>query len=311
MLRSLAILVLATWVSAADQVGVWRFGLGTIDGQPAKVGTLVLTGQSVVAADAAPLRLVCSEAPGITFILASGSTGTFSLETAADGGRQLILELATGAVQVDVQDRGPYAGVHVRGAAMDVHVTGTLFVVERSRRDADYIALVHGKVSVGLRPEVAKATGRHDEVQLTDRQGVSADTANGLGKPTDLSARPQIHLSPLVRTPIIDQATGANDQGTPWGTDLAGELTGELLEGLAGGGGPDGGGAAGGPGGAAGGGGLPGDDPQAALFGEVAEDLVDSIGELGQPPQSTTDSVTSGSGAGAPTPLPGPPSLPF
>ena len=57
---------------------------------------------------------------------------------------------------MDVADKAPYSGVRVRGAALDVRVTGTLFVVERTRRDADYVALARGTVKVGLRPEVAR-----------------------------------------------------------------------------------------------------------------------------------------------------------
>jgi hypothetical protein len=302
-MRLLAILLLAAAAAAADPVGLWRFGVGTVDGQPARTGTVVLTGQSVVAADTAPMRLICHEAPGITAILAAGSQGRFAIEQRADGGRELVLELARGAVQVDVADRSPYAAVRVRGAAMDVRVTGTLFVVERPRQDADYIAMVRGRVQVGLRPEVARATGRSGEIELLERQGLSADTANGLGQPTALSARPQIALAAGLRAAIADQAAGLGDQGTPWDIDLAAELTGALIDPLWLGGGD----------GADGGAGLPlGSAPPAITpFAAVAEDLVDSLTELGSPPQPVGDDVTAGpAGPAGPAALPLPPSPP-
>lgn len=296
-MRSLILIIaLVTQAIAAEgaAVGVWRFGLGSVDGQPAKVGTLVLTGQTVVSADATPLRLICSEAPGITVVLAAGSDGVFQIENDAAGGRILVLELNRGAVQVDVRDRSPYAGVRVRGAAADVTVTGTLFTVERVRRDADYVALVRGTVKVGMRPAVAKAAGRPEgeEIELRERQGVAAD-ATGLGTPEPLSARPQVALPAGLRASIRDQGMGLSDQGTNWGTDLAGELTGALLEGAA----PP----------ALAGGGLPGP----VLFVNIAEDLANSLTELGQPPPSSSGSTQVIAGApAAPTPPAGMPPPP-
>ncbi len=288
-MRHLILLLSATVLCAADPVGHWRFGLGSVDGQPARIGTIVLTGQQVVAATTAPLRLVCHEAPGITTILAPGSTGRFLVEGQADA-RTLVLELESGVAQLDITDRAPYAAVRVRGAALDVRVTGTLFVVERTRRDADYIALVRGKVVVGLRPEVAKALGKAGEIELLERQGMAADTANGLGSPSEMSTRPQV----TAMAPLSEQASG---QGTDWDIDLGAELTGALLEnnGL---------------------GDVPGPADELAggtPFSEVAEELVDSMAELGAPPESSGDTaseIAGGSTSGAPPLLPGPPSPP-
>ncbi len=281
--------LLASALAAADPVGLWRFGVGSVDGQPARIGTLVLTGQEVVASDAAPLRLVCHEAPGITAVIAAGSRGRFSIVPDATGGRQLVFDLEAGAVQLDVTDKAPYSGVRVRGAALDVRVTGTLFVVERTRRDADYVALVRGKVHVGLRPEVAKALGKAGELELLERQGVAGDTAGGVGAPTDLTARPQVAFAAGLRAAAADQGSGASDQGTGWGVDLGADLTGAGLEGS----GLDE--VAGEPGG------IP--------FSEMAEDLVDSFSELGSAPESITDQVTENAGApaGGSLPLPPPP----
>jgi len=282
---------------SADPVGTWRCGIGSVDGQPAKVGTLVFTGQEVVAADAAPLRLVCSEAPGITAVLAAGSKGRFGIEPDGAGGRLLVLDLSDGAVQIDVTDKTPYSGIRVRGAAVEVHVTGTLFVVERTRRDADYVALVRGKVKVGLRPDVAKALGKAGELELLEHQGVAADTTNGIGSPTALSARPQIAFAASLRAAIADQGNGSSDQGTPWDRDLGAELTGAQLEsGL----GAVAGGMAGGLG-----------DQAGTPFSAIAEDLVDSLSELGASPEPVADQATAGSRApSGPSSLPLPPPPP-
>ena len=293
-MRFLILPLLASALAAADPVGLWRFGVGSVDGQPARIGTMVLTGQEVVASDAAPLRLVCHEAPGITAVLAAGSKGRFAVEPDAAGGRQLIFDLETGAVQLDVTDKTPYSGVRVRGAALDVRVTGTLFVVERTRRDADYVALVRGKLRVGLRPEVARALGKAGDLELLERQGVSGDTTSGVGTPTGLSARPQIAFAASMRAAVADQGSGASDQGTGWDIDLAAELTGAGLEGS-------------GLGDVAGGeaGGIP--------FSEMAEDLVDSFSELGSAPESIADQVSENAGSsssGGASALPLPPSPP-
>lgn len=271
-MRILLLPLLAACAWSADPVGLWRFGVGLVDGKLAKVGTVVLTGQTIVADDAEPLRLACSEAPGITTILAAGSSGSFAIETAADGSQVLVMYLQRGAVQMDITDKAPYSAVRVRGAALDVRVTGTLFVVERTRRDADYVALVRGKVNVGLRPEVAKALGKAGEIELLEHQGVAGDTTGGVGTPTALSARPQISFSASMRNSIADQGMGG-DQGTGWDMDLADEMTSGGLDDLAG-------------------------DP--TPFSEMAEDLADSLAELGSAPQSVGDQVTEASGGSPP-----------
>lgn len=293
-MRYLAIVLLAATAAAADPIGQWRFGLGTIDGQPAKVGTMVLTGQTVVSADLAPMRLVCSEAPGITVVLAAGSTGRFSVEPVPGeaGPGLLVLDLATGAAQVDVRDRTPYAGVRVRGGAAEVRVTGTLFTVERVKRDADYVALIRGKLHVGLRKDVAAATGRNDDVELFDHHGVGADV-NGVGKPEVLSNRPQIYGAAGSHGSTRDQGLGLDPGGTSdWDADFASELTGSLLDSGFGGPGDEGGG-----------------EPP---FPTLAEDLVTTFEELGAPPQGSGDTATqisggTGSAGGGGLALPPPP----
>ena len=53
-MRTLVLSLIAAGLCAADPVGLWRFGVGSLDGQPARVGTIVHTGQQLVAAESAP-----------------------------------------------------------------------------------------------------------------------------------------------------------------------------------------------------------------------------------------------------------------
>ena len=105
---------------------------------------------------------------------------------------------------------------------------------------------------------------------LSPQQGVAGDTATGVGTPSDLVARPQIHLGASLRALIADQGSGASDQGTPWDIDLAAELTGWL---------PDEG--------------VP-EEIVFTPFMNFAEDLADSLAELGTSPESVGDQASAG-----------------
>ena len=54
------------------------------------------------------------------------------------------------------------------------------------------------KVDFNIPGEIARATGKNDEVELGEHQGLRAD-GNGLGQPQALSDRPQIHLAASLR----------------------------------------------------------------------------------------------------------------
>lgn len=312
---ALLALLLAGLLPAADPLGRWDFGLGSIDGEPARIGATVLAGQTAAAGDDGPLRLVCVEAPGITAILAAGSAARFLVEPAPEGGRILAIEVERGAIQVEVAPRDPFAAVLVRGAAIEARVIGTLFVVERSRRDADFVALVRGRLSVGLRAEIARALGRdRQEIELLARQGIAGDARTGLGQPQAMSARPQLALAAAVRDSVPDQVFGLSGQGTGWDIDQVAELIAgrgtlrgdargpDLLGDRVGGTAP-----------------VPtasptgesmGPEPADILFASMAEDLLDSIGSLGQTPQPVADQVTAGPAGGAAFTLPTPPAPP-
>jgi hypothetical protein len=264
-MRSVCLILVAVLGWAAEPLGQWRFGTGTIDGRPAEVGTKVLAGQMVAAGNEAPMRLSGSEAPEIICIFAAGSRGSFTTEQGPDG-PLLVLSLEQGAVQVEVGARGPYAGVRVRGAAVEVSVTGTLFIVERRNRETDFVALINGRLRVGLRNEVARTVGRNDAIDLTDRRGVSADTGRGLGTGMVLDNRPQLNLGVQARPAVADQASGAAAGGTrDWTLDLAQDLTA-------------------GPATAGGSG---------DLFAAFAGDLLAGFSDLGLPPTATGDTTTA------------------
>ena len=191
----------------AQELGVWREGAGTIDAAPAKEGALIGDGALAAAPAKAPARLLLLTVPNGVVTLGPGAAVALSTEKDA-AGSHLIIALDRGAVEVSLGSRGAYRDVVVRGAAMNVRVTGTLFVVERVHRDADYVALVNGHVKVGLRKEVAEALGKPgEEVDLLPHQGLAATLSGGLGQIESLSSRPSV--TDAAHT-IHDQATSLN-----------------------------------------------------------------------------------------------------
>jgi hypothetical protein len=191
----------------AQDLGVWQTGAGSIGAAPAKPGALIGEGVPATAPAKAPARLILLTAPNSVVTLGPGAEVSLSTEKDA-AGAHLIIALERGAVEVSLGNKGGYRDVLVRGAAMNVRVTGTLFVVERVRRDADYVALVNGHVKVGLRKEVADALGKPgEEVDLLPHQGLGATVVGGLGQIDSLSSRPSVTDS---YHSIHDQATGTN-----------------------------------------------------------------------------------------------------
>ncbi len=191
----------------AQDLGVWQEGAGTIGAAPAKAGALIGEGVPAAAPAKSPARLKLLTAPNSVVTLGPGAEVSLATETDA-AGSHLIIALERGAVEVSLGNKGSYRDVLVRGAAMNVRVTGTLFVVERVRRDADYVALVNGHVKVGLRKEVADALGKPgEEVDLLPHQGLGASQGGGLGQTESISSRPSV--TDAAHT-IHDQAADAN-----------------------------------------------------------------------------------------------------
>ena len=168
---------------------------------------MIADGVLVADSGTQPARVVLLTAPKSVITL--GANAAFSLAVEDQGGaKHLIIALDRGAIEVSLGNKGGYADVIVRGAAMNVRVTGTLFVVERVRRDADYVALVSGHVKVGLRREIADALHKPgEEVDLQQHQGLSGTTGSGLGPIEILSGRPSV--GDTTHT-IHDQSTLGN-----------------------------------------------------------------------------------------------------
>jgi hypothetical protein len=191
----------------AQDLGVWKEGAGTIGAAPAKPGAMIGEGVPAAAPAKAPARLLLLTAPNGVVTLGPGAEVSLTTEKDA-AGSHLVIALERGAVEVSLGSRGSYRDVLVRGAAMNVRVTGTLFVVERVHRDADYVALVNGHVKVGLRKEVADALGKPgEEVDLLPHQGLGANLSGGLGQIDSLSSRPSV--TDAAHT-VHDQASDPN-----------------------------------------------------------------------------------------------------
>lgn len=205
------VLLTAGSAAAADAervIAALTFGDGVAgDAVPVATGERVRSGERL-------MRVTLLDAPGSHLILRPGTELT--LRVRQDGAAQrLVVALASGAVQVSIDDKGPYGEVSVVGAAVEARVVGTLFVVERAR-DSDYVAVVRGKVGVRLRQEVADAlAGGGGEAELGARQGI-AGGPDGLGSPQTLTTRPQLTKPGSVQ----EQGATPGGEGT-WDVDEA------------------------------------------------------------------------------------------
>lgn len=200
--------------SAEGDLAVWATGPGMIADAPATVGTGVTPGVVVRSGDA-PVRLTLVKAPKSSLILAPDSSLVL---TEKDDG--FLVQLQTGIVQANIVDKGSYANLRVQGAALDVQVTGTLFMVQRMKADTDYVSLIEGRVKVSLRQEVALALGRASQtVELNSRQGLGAGVG-GFGGIEALAARPQIPTTSVaMRTASIRVAGIPAPGGGNWNQD--------------------------------------------------------------------------------------------
>jgi hypothetical protein len=216
----LLVIVLGSAASAADSIATWSAGPGTIAGTKAAPGDAIAADVRVIAGDRAA-HVALARAPKCSLYLSAG--GELSLASVAEGaGESLTVTLVSGQLEADIADKGPYASVHVRGAVMDVKVTGTLFVVERVKKDTDYVALIRGKVQVNMRKDLGEALAALGGagVDLNARQGLSAGL-DGLGAIEQLLSRPQIHTSSLHQTSSLQGQGGAPGPESSWVTSDA------------------------------------------------------------------------------------------
>jgi hypothetical protein len=187
----------------AHALSVWQLGAGSIGAAPARPGDLIGEWVPAAASATAPARVLLLTAPNSMVTLGPGAEASISTEKDA-AGIHLVIALDRGAIEVSLGNKGGYRDVLVRGAAMQVRVTGALLVAERVRHDADFIALVSGHAAVGLRRAVAEALGKAGgEIELAPRQGLAVNVASGPGTVEPLASRPSV--SDAGRT-IHDQA---------------------------------------------------------------------------------------------------------
>jgi hypothetical protein len=208
------------------QIGEWSMGPGTIAGSAAQAQQSVLTGQVVASSNDVPARFNFHAPVAGHVTMGPGAALSLKIETRADQ-QILVMEIERGSVQVQLDNKGNYSVMQVRGGAMELNVTGTLFVVERVRRDADYVALIKGKLKVSLRKEVADTLGKADQRDIDSRQGMGA-SSGGLSGPDALNNRPQI--TGKSGKSVQEQGTGPQDGDGGWDYDEALELLIELLK---------------------------------------------------------------------------------
>ncbi|MBA3847686.1 MAG: hypothetical protein H0X45_13725 [Planctomycetes bacterium] len=183
LLVLVAFSAIATIANAADEA----VGLATYQS-----GAPIAAGQAIAApVNGGVTRIALNGFARGWLDLRPGSRCTLSTEPGDKAGRErLVVQLDHGAARLDLTGTGPWQDVRVRGAALDITVTGTLFMVERVERDADHVSLIKGRLSVGLRRAVADALNQQRRVDLDSRQGVGGSTSGGLGEPTSVGTAP-------------------------------------------------------------------------------------------------------------------------
>jgi hypothetical protein len=169
----------------------WQQGPGLVGTAPAEAGMTIPFGVTLTGGYL-PARIALSEEQ-------------------QDDGMALVIRLLQGAIQVEVHGLGTYRRVRVRGASLDVELSGTLFVVlngqiietchhadfidgtaflVQRRGDRDYVALIDGHLQVrapaGFDPNAIRVVG------LLPRQGFGGFDEHGLGGVDQLLNRPQL-----------------------------------------------------------------------------------------------------------------------
>ncbi len=234
ILALFSLLLFTSWLPAAEPLATWEHGTGTIASAPATEGAKILPGIPVTA-DGVISRLTLSKAPKSQIMLSPGTTVRLM-----ESGTSLLVYVDSGVIQGNIGDKGPYSDMHIIGAAIDIRITGTLFVVERVKADTDYIALVEGRVEVNLRKDVAKKLGDDNAkgVELNPREGIGGSLTGGLTRTDTLNSRPQLPAAGARNGSVRDDAMDGSGGG--WTEDNAllvttdGELQSSLVEGLAG-----------------------------------------------------------------------------
>jgi hypothetical protein len=224
--------MIVSFVSAADPVALARVMDGSFirDGQPLTPGTEIFAGQPLVVTGQVPARLEFIAPTQGMLILLPESQLTLTREQPDEKAGEkaptdFIVDLQRGRVETQLDALGDFASLHVRGAALSVRVTGTIFVVDRTRRDSDYVAMVLGKVSVTLRREIAALLQRtNPPVEITAGQGLGGNTQTGVGEVQTLSAPASVTAFPkaVANLGLVPEAGFAPGAGTGGVLDTGG-----------------------------------------------------------------------------------------
>ena len=216
-------------LSAAEPMVLAHLIEGTVtrDGQPLELGAKLSSGQRLVVAGKIPARFEFIAPTKGTLLLLPESEIIMTNEAAAEHS-DFIVDLQRGRVEAKLDALGDFASLQVRGAALSIRVTGTIFVVDRTRRDTDYVAMVLGKVSITLRREIAELLRRNDPpVELVAGQGLGGNTQSGLGQPQTLAAVASVSNFPkaVAGLGLIPEAGFAPGAGTGGVLDTGGGST--------------------------------------------------------------------------------------
>ena len=207
-------------------------GLGLVNGDIVTSGRHIDWNQSIVSTAEKPLRIELTAPVDAELILGPGSALRFikdikdNKDNEESDQSSLLVMLDRGTVQVDLNDRGPFKQLVLRGAATETVVLGTLFTAERISDQQDFVVLVRGAVKVRLRRDVAAALNiqSNEEIELAPRQGIAGSTTGGLGAVQFLSARPQLSGTKAQSQTTEEQATEI-DEGeiadATWEQDIA------------------------------------------------------------------------------------------
>jgi len=211
----LLLLACPAMLNAADTLATWQHGAGSIAGKPSASGDGITAGEDLATADGQPAIIALAGIDGATATLAAGS----AISLTVDERHALIITLAAGDVQIDVRGQKLYSEIIVRGEVVDVHVTGTVFIVERVRHGENYVAMIEGKAR--LLKRVLK-TGLLDPdvpgIDLLAHHGLDVNET-GFATVEQLNNRPQLSVAAPGRDPIRLQGLVGLHDGGGWQHD--------------------------------------------------------------------------------------------
>ncbi len=213
-----ALLLPSVALKAAD-IAQWTYGDGQVAGAAAAPGAKIPSGAAITAgANASALVSFANGAQG-TIVLAPGAAVTLA-QAAIDGHNVLEITVSGGAAQVDLTNKGQYEQVLVQSGAMQVAVTGTLFLIEHAKNDSAYCALVRGHIKAR---NAALANATSGWMDLNAHQGVgTSDT--GLAPADSLAMRPQMvgaNGAPLGLRDQVSATAAPATAAASWHQDAA------------------------------------------------------------------------------------------